>query len=90
MASIYRIRVRGRLSHRWADWFDGLTITACQNGTTTLVGPVGDQAALHGLLAMIRDLGLPILSINLLEPESFDIEGEPKNSNPLPDSGQTN
>lgn len=70
MTNIYRIRVGGRLSNRWADWFDGLTITVCQNGTTTLVGPVVEQAALHGLLATIRDLGLPILSVSLLDVSS--------------------
>jgi hypothetical protein len=87
MTSVYRIRVSGRLSKRWADWFDGLTITVCQNGTTTLIGPVVDQAALHGLLATIRDLGLPVLSVTLLDLESSAIEG-PENSEPKPDSGK--
>ena len=68
MVTIYRISVKGRLSDHWAEWFDGLTITPGQNGTTELVGPMIDQAALHGLLAKIRDLGLPILSVNLIDP----------------------
>lgn len=68
MATIYRISVKGRLSDHWAEWFEGLTITPGRNGTTELVGPVADQAALHGLLAKIRDLGLPILSVSSLDP----------------------
>lgn len=59
----YRIRVRGTLDGKWSDWFDGLTIAPQANDETLLVGPVADQAALHGLLAKIRDLGLPLLSI---------------------------
>ena len=63
----YRIRVKGNLDRRWSDWFDGFTITAQANDETLLTGPVADQAALHGLLAKIRDLGLPLLSVRRVE-----------------------
>jgi hypothetical protein len=59
---IYQIRVKGVLDEKWSDWFDGLTIT-WQDDETLLTGPVRDQAALHGLLAKVRDLGLPLLSV---------------------------
>jgi hypothetical protein len=59
----YRIRVKGILEEKWSDWFDGLTIAPQANGETLLAGPVADQAALHGVLAKIRDLGLPLLSV---------------------------
>ena len=61
------IRLKGHLNERWADWFDGLTITREANGETRLTGPVVDQAALHGLLRKVRDLGLPLISVNRLE-----------------------
>jgi hypothetical protein len=60
----YEIRVQGHLDTRWAAWFDGLTIAPDSDGTTTIEGPVADQAALHGLLQKIRDLGLPLISVN--------------------------
>lgn len=62
----YEIRLKGHLDDRWADWFDGLTITLEENGDTCLIGPVVDQAALHGLLRKVRDLGIPLLSLNRL------------------------
>ncbi len=65
----YEIRVKGHLAARWADWFDGLTLTQESDGTTVLRGSVVDQAALHGLLAKIRDLGLPLLSVRHLGPD---------------------
>ena len=65
---VYQIRVKGRLGRRWTDWFAGLTITPADNGDTLLTGPVVDQAALHGLLRRVRDLGLPLLSVMRLEP----------------------
>ena len=65
----YEIRLRGRLDPRWSAWFDGMTLTTADDGTTTLRGPVTDQAALHGLLARIRDLGLPLLSVTPLDAE---------------------
>ena len=63
----YEIRLKGHLDNRWADWFDGLTITLANNGETILTGPVVDQAALHGLLKKIRDVGMPLLSVNYFE-----------------------
>jgi hypothetical protein len=60
---VYEIRVRGVLDASWSDWFEGLTICPQENGDTLLTGPVRDQSALHGLLAKIRDLGLPLLSV---------------------------
>lgn len=59
----YKIRVKGHLDDKWADWFEGLTITREDNGETLLTGPVVDQAALHGLLRKVRDLGLPLISV---------------------------
>lgn len=61
---IYQIRLKGYLDRQWTDWFDGLTITLEENGETLLTGPVIDQAALHGLLKKVRDLGMTLLSIN--------------------------
>ena len=64
MADTYRIRVNGHLDDRWTEWLGGLAVRRRDDGTTVLVGPVVDQAALHGVLARIRDLGLPLLSVN--------------------------
>jgi hypothetical protein len=64
----YEIRVVGRLSPRWATWFDGLTLTDEADGTTRISGPVADQAALHGLLHKLRDLGLTLLSLTRTTP----------------------
>ncbi len=61
---VYKIRIKGHLDGRWTDWFGGLTITLEENGDTLLTGPVVDQAALHGLLRKVRDLGMPLLSVN--------------------------
>ena len=61
--SIYRIRVKGYLDLKWTDWYDGFSIEPAEDDETLLVGPVADQAALHGLLSKIRDLSLPILSV---------------------------
>lgn len=69
---VYQIRLQGHLSPRWAERFDGLTITSVANGDTLLTGPVVDQAALHGLLRKVRDLGLPLLSVNRLPPEQTE------------------
>ena len=63
---IYVIRIKGSLDYKWSDWFGGLTITNLENDETVLTGPVTDQAALHGLLAKLRDLGLPLLSVQLV------------------------
>jgi hypothetical protein len=64
---LYEIRVKGHLDERWADWFGGLTITLEEGGNTLLTGPVIDQAALHGLLKKVRDLGMSLLSVNQKE-----------------------
>ena len=61
--TVYEIRLKGSLDHQWTDWFDGLAITLQRNGETVLTGAVADQAALHGLLRKIRDLGMPLLSL---------------------------
>jgi hypothetical protein len=65
--TIYKIRIKGNLGPEWSDWFEGLTIALEEDGTTLLSGPVTDQAALHGLLKKVRDLGLPLLSVCPLE-----------------------
>ena len=64
----YEIRLKGHLDARWAAWFDGLTLIRGSDGTTTIHGPVADQAALHGLLQKARDLGLPLISVTFAEP----------------------
>jgi hypothetical protein len=65
---VYQIRIQGHLGREWTDWFGGLTITLEDNGETLLTGPVVDQAALHGLLRKVRDLGVPLLSVSRVEP----------------------
>jgi hypothetical protein len=65
----YEIRLKGHLDARWAAWFDGLTLTYRNDGTTLLHGPVVDQAALHGLLQKTRDLGLPLVSVEYIDPD---------------------
>ena len=81
-AGLYQIRVRGHLDSRWSAWFDGMTLTRENDGTTNISGPVADQAALHGLLATLRDTGLPLVSVTPVEPcippiDSRSAEGEP-------------
>jgi len=71
-AMIYQIRIKGHLDGQWTDWFGGLTITLEDNGETLLTGPVVDQAALYGLLKKVRDLGMPLLSVNPVEPGQAD------------------
>jgi hypothetical protein len=63
---VYQIRILGHLGRQWTDWFEGLSITLEDNGDTLLTGPVIDQAALHGLLRKVRDLGLPLLAVALV------------------------
>ena len=82
---LYEIRVRGHLESRWAAWFGGMTLTRETDGTTNIRGPVVDQAALHGLLATLRDTGLPLVSVTQVHPDRPDdcslddrsAEGEP-------------
>ena len=63
-AAGYEIRVRGHLEERWTLWFDGMTLDREPGGVTVLRGPIADQAALHGLLARLRDLGVPLISVS--------------------------
>ena len=63
----YRIRIQGHLGQQWTTWFDGLTLTLEEDGNTLLSGPVADQSALHGILKKIRDLGMPLLSVNFVD-----------------------
>jgi hypothetical protein len=69
---VYQIRLGGRLGPQWTDWFGGLTISLAENGDTLLTGPVVDQAALYGLLKKVRDLGMPLLSVNRVEAKQAD------------------
>jgi hypothetical protein len=78
----YEIRVAGRLAARWSTWFDGLTIASDADGTTVIRGPVVDQAALHGLIQKLRDVGIPLISLTQIpnnapaEPEAQPIQEE--------------
>lgn len=65
---IYEIRLKSHLGREWADWFGGMAVDLTEDGHTLLTGPVADQAALHGLLKKVRDLGLPLLTVQCLEP----------------------
>jgi len=69
---VYQIRLKGHLGSQWTGWFGGLTITLENNGDTLLTGPVVDQAALHGLLKKVRDLGMPLVSVSPVEPGQAD------------------
>ncbi len=68
----YQIRLEGHLERRWAAWFDGLNLITESDGTTIIDGPVTDQAALHGLLQKVRDIGLPLLSVTRIESDGHD------------------
>ncbi len=68
----YEIRLRGHLETRWAAWFDGMTLSHERDGSTVLSGPVLDQAALHGLLQKVRDIGLPLVSVTRVEPHGTE------------------
>jgi hypothetical protein len=67
---IYRIKIKGHLGSQWTDWFEGMTITAKDDGETLITGSVADQAALYGLLKKVRDLGIPLVSVSPVEPET--------------------
>jgi hypothetical protein len=79
----YEVRVKGHLAGRWAAWFDGLTLTPENDGTTLIEGPVVDQAALHGLLQKVRDTGMPLVSVEHVEP------APPASSTTTPDNSST-
>jgi hypothetical protein len=79
----YEIRLRGHLAPRWAARFGGMSLTTHSDGTTSLEGPVVDQAALHGLLTQLRDLGLPLLSVT---PAEVDAQTPPHTSFPACDT----
>ncbi len=73
------IRLKGHLDSRWAAWFDGLSLTHGSDGTTVIHGPVADQAALHGLLQKVRDVGLPLVSVVCVEPDQPGVAiGKPR------------
>lgn len=72
---VYQIRIKGHLGREWTDWFGGLTLTLEDNGEMLLTGPVVDQAALHGLLRKVRDLGAPLLSVNRVKPGEAEASG---------------
>ncbi len=65
----YEIRVKGHLDSRWAAWFDRLSLTTTEDGTTVIYGPIVDQAALHGVLQKLRDIGVPLISVTQLRSE---------------------
>ena len=69
---VYQIRIKGHLGREWTDWFGGLTLTLEDNGDTLLTGPVVDQAALHGLLKKVRDVGMPLISVICVRPGQAD------------------
>ena len=71
----YEVRVRGHLGSRWAAWFDGLSLSIEDDGITVIRGPVVDQAALHGLLQKLRDVGIPLVSLVQLPPDATTTEG---------------
>ena len=76
-SGLYEIRLKGHLDNRWAAWFSGLTITTLDNGETLLTGQEVDQAALHGLLRKVRDLGMPLISVMRIKPgyaETSDVK----------------
>jgi hypothetical protein len=82
----YEVRLRGHLDARWATWFDGLSLERESDGTTVIRGPIADQAALHGLLRKVNDLGLPLISVTRIQPPTED--SSPTQPNPRTRSDQ--
>jgi hypothetical protein len=70
--TVYRIRIKGHLGPQWTDWFGGLAVALDESGDTLLTGPVVDQAALHGLLRKVRDLGMPLVSVRQIRQDVSD------------------
>ena len=87
---LYEIRIKGHLADRWAAWFEDLTLTREESGTTLLSGPVVDQAALHGLLKKVRDLGLPLLSVMQVEPRQAKGPAAGSGTDDYPSKRETN
>lgn len=79
---VYQIRIEGQLGPEWTDWFGGMSITP-ENGDTLLTGPVIDQAALFGLLKKVRDLGIPLVSFNRVNPCQPDVSAVEKQTSPF-------
>ena len=75
-AGHYEIRLKGHLDGRWAAWFDGLSLSREADGTTIIHGPIADQAALHGLLQRLRDLGLPLVSVTQVEADPAEMPAD--------------
>lgn len=73
--TIYQIKIKGYLDSEWSDWFEGLAVMQTEGGDTLLTGPVVDDAALHGLLKKVRDLGMPLISVNQIEEGLIDSAG---------------
>ncbi|HSG16921.1 MAG TPA: hypothetical protein VLE70_11450 [Anaerolineae bacterium] len=73
--TIYQIKIKGHLDSEWSDWFEGLAVMQTEGGDTLLTGPVVDDAALHGLLKKVRDLGMPLISVNQIEEGLIDSAG---------------
>jgi hypothetical protein len=71
-ATFYEIRVEGHLNDSWSSWFESMTIRSCEGGQTILSGPLADEAALHGVLMKIRDLGLPLVEVKRAGPKMSD------------------
>ncbi|MCA9925622.1 MAG: hypothetical protein KC421_24795 [Anaerolineales bacterium] len=69
---VYEIKIKGHLGRRWTVWFEGMSITQADNGETLITGPIVDQAALHGLLRKVRDLGLPLISVSQIPSDQPD------------------
>lgn len=77
-SKVYQIRIKGHLRSRWKEWFEGLTITIEEDGNTLLTGSLIDQASLHGILKKVRDLGMPLLSVNIVDD---NLQDSPKDIN---------
>ena len=83
-AGRYEIRLKGHLDSRWAEWFDGLSLTNSSDGTTVIHGFVLDQAALHGLLRKVRDIGLQLISVTRVEPDQPAVLTSRPTNAPIP------
>ncbi len=90
MSTIYQIKIEGHLDSRWAEWFDGLSITLEAGGQTLLTGPVPDQSALHGLIKKVRDLGMPLVSVNRVQLGESHPSHSTKGKNTMTTKGEVN